>query len=43
MVGLARAFGLHAERLTRPDQLRPALERGRTARGPVLLDVALAS
>jgi benzoylformate decarboxylase len=43
MVGLARAFGLQAERLTRPDQLRPALERALTASGPVLLDVALAS
>jgi benzoylformate decarboxylase len=41
MAALARAFGLQAERLTRPDELRPALERALSASEPVLLDCVL--
>jgi len=37
---MARAFGLHAERVTDPDQLRPALERA-FANAPALVDVVL--
>jgi acetolactate synthase I/II/III large subunit len=37
---MARAFGLHAERVTDPDQLRPALERA-FANAPALIDVVL--
>jgi acetolactate synthase-1/2/3 large subunit len=37
---MARAFGLHAERVTDPDQLRPALERA-FAKAPALIDVVL--
>ena len=43
MPALARSFGLAAERLTRPDELRPALERALSASGPVLLDCVLAA
>ncbi len=38
---LARAFGLHGERVERPDDLRPALERVISQPGPALLDVQL--
>ena len=37
---MARAFGLHAERVTDPEQLRPALERA-FANAPALIDVVL--
>jgi benzoylformate decarboxylase len=43
LAALARSFGLDAERLTRPDQLRPALERALSAPGPVLLECVLAA
>jgi acetolactate synthase-1/2/3 large subunit len=37
---MARAFGLHAERVTDPEQLRPALEQA-FAHAPALIDVVL--
>jgi acetolactate synthase-1/2/3 large subunit len=37
---MARAFGLHAERVTDPDKLRPALEQA-FANAPALLDVVV--
>jgi acetolactate synthase-1/2/3 large subunit len=37
---MARAFGLHAERVTDPEALRPALERA-FAHAPALIDVVL--
>ena len=37
---MARAFGLHAERVTDPEQLRPALENA-FAHAPALIDVVL--
>lgn len=37
---MARAFGLHAERVSDPDQLRPAL-RNAFANAPALIDVVL--
>lgn len=37
---MARAFGLHAERVTDPEQLRPALEKA-LAHAPALLDVVV--
>jgi acetolactate synthase-1/2/3 large subunit len=37
---MARAFGLPAERVTDPEQLRPALERA-FAHAPALIDVVL--
>jgi acetolactate synthase-1/2/3 large subunit len=37
---MARAFGLHAERVTDPEQLRPALARA-FANAPALIDVVL--
>jgi acetolactate synthase-1/2/3 large subunit len=37
---MARAFGLHAERVRDPEQLRPALERA-FANAPALIDVVL--
>jgi len=37
---MARAFGLHAERVMDPEQLRPALERA-FANAPALIDVVL--
>lgn len=37
---MARAFGLHAERVTEPEQLRPALEKA-FANAPALIDVVL--
>jgi benzoylformate decarboxylase len=38
---IARAFGLHAERVEQPDDLRPALERAISRPGPALVDVQL--
>jgi acetolactate synthase I/II/III large subunit len=35
---MARAFGLHGERITEPDQLQPAIERA-LANAPALIDV----
>lgn len=40
-VALAASFGVAAERVTAPDQLRPALERGLTADRPYLIDVII--
>ena len=37
---IARAFGLHAERVTDPEMLRPALERA-FANAPALVDVLI--
>jgi acetolactate synthase I/II/III large subunit len=37
---MARAFGLYAERVMDPEQLRPALERA-LANAPALIDVVL--
>lgn len=37
--GLARSFGVTAERITDPDAVRPALDTAMAHRGPVLLDV----
>jgi acetolactate synthase-1/2/3 large subunit len=37
---MARAFGLHAERVTDPVQLRPAIEKA-LANAPALLDVVV--
>jgi acetolactate synthase-1/2/3 large subunit len=37
---MARAFGLHAERVTDPEHLRPALEEA-FANPPALIDVVL--
>ena len=37
--GLARSFGVTAERVTEPDAVRPALEAAMARRGPTLLDV----
>jgi acetolactate synthase I/II/III large subunit len=37
---MARAFGLHAERVTAPERLRPALEQA-FANAPALIDVVL--
>jgi acetolactate synthase I/II/III large subunit len=36
---LARAMGAHGERVTRPDELRPALERCRDGDGPAVVHV----
>jgi acetolactate synthase I/II/III large subunit len=38
--GMARAFGLHGERVTEPDKMRAALENA-LANAPALLDVVL--
>ncbi len=40
-VGLARALGVHAERVEKPGELRPALERMLSTSGPTLVDVAI--
>lgn len=39
--GLARSFGMTAERITDPDALRPALDAAIGRRGPTLLDVVV--
>jgi benzoylformate decarboxylase len=40
-VDLARGMGVEGARVTRPDELRPALEKALGARRPFLLDVAI--
>lgn len=40
-VDLARGMGVEAERVDKPDDLRPALERALAARRPFLLDVVI--
>jgi benzoylformate decarboxylase len=40
-VDLARGMGVEAERVAKPDELRPALERALAAGRPFLLDVAI--
>jgi benzoylformate decarboxylase len=37
--GIARSFGVTAERITDPDAVRPALDQAMASRGPTLLDV----
>ena len=37
--GIARSFGVTAERITDPDAVRPALDAAMARRGPTLLDV----
>jgi len=37
-VALAAAYGIDGERVTRRDEVRPAVERARANKGPVLLD-----
>jgi thiamine pyrophosphate-dependent acetolactate synthase large subunit-like protein len=39
IAGLARSFGVEAETLREPSELRPGLERALAAGGPYLLDV----
>lgn len=39
---LGEAFGLHSERLERPDQIEAAMERSRASGGPALVDLAIA-
>jgi acetolactate synthase-1/2/3 large subunit len=39
LAALARAFGCHAERISAPDEVRPALERAFTAGGPAVVEV----
>jgi benzoylformate decarboxylase len=40
-VDLARGLGVAGERVAKPDELRPALERALAAGRPFLLDVAI--
>ena len=35
----AQAFGLHAQRLTRPDEVQPAVRRALASKGPALIEV----
>jgi benzoylformate decarboxylase len=37
--GLAKSFGLTAERITDPDAVRPALDAAMARSGPTLLDI----
>jgi acetolactate synthase-1/2/3 large subunit len=39
LTALARAFGCHAERVTAPDEVRPALERALAANAPAVVEV----
>ena len=39
LAALARAFGCHAERISAPDQVRPALERAFAANAPAVVEV----
>jgi acetolactate synthase-1/2/3 large subunit len=39
LTAAARAFGLHAERIEAPGQVRPALERAFSSGGPALIEV----
>jgi acetolactate synthase-1/2/3 large subunit len=38
---MAQAMGCHAERITRPEEIRPALERAVASNRPAVLDVAI--
>lgn len=35
----ARAFGLHAQRITAPDEVQPAVKRAQATKGPALIEV----
>jgi acetolactate synthase-1/2/3 large subunit len=39
LAALARAFGCHAERISTPGEVRPALRRAFSARGPAVIEV----
>jgi len=39
LTALARAFGCYAERVSAPDEVRPALERAFAAGGPAVVEV----
>jgi acetolactate synthase-1/2/3 large subunit len=39
LTALARAFGCHAERVSAPDEVRPALERAFAAKAPAVVEV----
>ena len=41
LVGLARAFGCHAESISAPDEVRPALERAFASRSPAVIEVTV--
>ena len=40
-VAIARAFGCHAERITRPDEVAPALERAFASGKPAVIDAVV--
>jgi acetolactate synthase-1/2/3 large subunit len=39
---IAESFGLHAERIGKPEEIGPAMRRARDSGGPALLDLAIA-